>query len=200
MVMIFWIVIGAIILGLLLRYNDSFVKGIQEKEQSVLDKVLEDLEVNGFEILQIYSHRHIGLIALSEKTEELVFANNNGFDDYGEPNVEIVNFKDIIDCELLIDDVSAYKKSMSGTLGRALVGGVLLGGVGALVGGLTSSSNEIRDIRKIDLKVIIRDLSNPSASFNFFTAPHGDSVDVALEEANKWKDLVSIIIDRYLKK
>ncbi|EPZ54444.1 hypothetical protein H477_3583 [[Clostridium] sordellii ATCC 9714] len=43
------------------------------------------------------------------------------------------NYKDIIEFELLEDGESITK----GGLGRAVAGGVLLGGVGAIVGGVT---------------------------------------------------------------
>lgn len=51
----------------------------------------------------------------------------------GKKNPKIYKYSDIVDYELLEDGESITK----GGLGRAVVGGALFGGVGAVVGGVT---------------------------------------------------------------
>lgn len=62
----------------------------------------------------------------------------------GKKNPEIYNYSDIVDFELLEDGEFIVK----GRLGRAVVGGVLFGGIGAVVGGVTGGkkSKSIRNI------------------------------------------------------
>ncbi|WP_139785622.1 hypothetical protein [Cytobacillus gottheilii] len=46
-------------------------------------------------------------------------------------------YHEITKVELVIDDTVAYQSSLSSAVGRAVVGGVLAGGVGAVIGGVT---------------------------------------------------------------
>ena len=67
---------------------------------------------------------------------------------------DIISLDEIIECELIIDDTTVKKSG----LGRAVVGGALLGGTGAIVGAITGkSSNLLNDVR---IKLV---LSNESA-------------------------------------
>jgi hypothetical protein len=51
--------------------------------------------------------------------------------------------------------------SRGSQLAGAAVGGVLLGGVGAVVGAMTGSRKEKRQINRVDFKVTIEDVANP---------------------------------------
>lgn len=67
------------------------------------------------------------------------------------------NFSDILDFELLEDGAQIA----SGGLGRAAVGGILFGGVGAIVGGVTGKRKTNTKVNSLRIKVTMRNLSQP---------------------------------------
>ncbi|WP_315114628.1 tyrosine-type recombinase/integrase [uncultured Clostridium sp.] len=75
--------------------------------------------------------------------------------------LEVPNI-DVIDYELLEDGDSVTK----GGLGRAIVGGALLGRVGAIVGGTTGKRKTKTVIKSLRIKVTVNQTSNPSVYIN----------------------------------
>ncbi|MFU8692709.1 hypothetical protein ACNA6I_23125 (plasmid) [Rossellomorea sp. FS2] len=59
----------------------------------------------------------------------------------------------IICCEVNIDDETEHRTSLSSAAGRAVVGGVLLGGLGAIVGGVTARKKSNHLIHEVTLKI-----------------------------------------------
>src|SRR5690606_29289600 len=54
------------------------------------------------------------------------------------------------------------------TLGRAAVGGFLLGGVGAVAGAVSGSSNVNKKVKKLDLKIKTNSLDKSAHIITFF--------------------------------
>lgn len=79
-------------------------------------------------------------------------------------NIErIYSYSDIAGFELVEDGESVAK----GGLGRALVGGALFGGVGAIVGGVTGKRKTTDVCNSLRLKITIDSINNPVAYINF---------------------------------
>lgn len=77
----------------------------------------------------------------------------------------IYNYDDIIDFELLEDGESISK----GGLGRAVAGGILFGGVGAIVGGATGGKKSKAICTSLMIKITVNDLNNPTVYINYIT-------------------------------
>lgn len=155
------------------------------------DTSLKELAEKGISLTKL-TKCYGGIIGLDETNKKLVFISSSA----SNRKAEVFEFSDIYSCELIIDDQSVYKKSASRAVGGALIGGVLLGGAGAVVGGLSGSSQKKSNIKKIELKIVVRDLSNPTHKFTFYgnTTP-SQFLNEKKEEAEKWKDTISLIID-----
>lgn len=90
----------------------------------------------------------------------------------GKNHSKVYNYSDIVDFELLEDEESITK----GGLGRAIVGGVLLGGVGAVVGGVTGGKKSKSICNSLKIKITINDINNPTVYIKFLsTATKKDS-------------------------
>ncbi len=76
---------------------------------------------------------------------------------------QIYSYSDIVNFELLEDGDSVA----SGGLGRALVGGVLFGGAGAIVGGVTGKKKSKGICTSLKLKITVNDMNNPAVYINF---------------------------------
>ena len=61
----------------------------------------------------------------------------------------IYNYRDILSSEVLIDGNEVVKTSRTSQIGGALVGGILAGGVGAIIGGLSAEQTKEVKFREL---------------------------------------------------
>ncbi len=109
----------------------------------------------------------------------------------------IFDYSKVLQCELIIDGESVLISSTSGTIGRALLGGILGGGIGAIIGGTTGSKTKKENISSIDLKIIVNDISNPVYRINFLnikTKKGSIIYKLAYSNAEKWHGIMSGLI------
>lgn len=74
-------------------------------------------------------------------------------------------FEDVLSIEIVEDGVSVTKTSKGG----ALVGGILAGGVGAIVGGVIGTKTTTETINRIDMLITVNDIQNPIYVINFYS-------------------------------
>lgn len=144
-----------------------------------------------------------GLIAIDDNSKQIGIKENEG---------EIIKYpySDIMGCEIIEDGKTTYRKSS--TLGRAVVGGIIAGGAGAIIGGLSGKEKEKKEINNLDFKIVFKDTNKPSFKIRFFDAweetantkksikitdsVYGPIFQKALNNLKEWKDTIEIIIDR----
>lgn len=110
----------------------------------------------------------------------------------------IYNYSDIIDFELLEDGDSVAK----GGLGRALVGGALFGGTGAIVGGVTGKRKNKGVCNSLRIKITMNDIKFPTAYINFIetaTKKTGFVYKNIYEQAQECLSTLQLICDRHKK-
>jgi uncharacterized membrane protein len=144
------------------------------------------------------------IFSIDEENEKIAFISLT--------DKKVISFSDIIGVELIEDGNTISKKSTSRTIGGAIVGGVLTGGVGAIIGGLSGGSTQKNKVSSLSVKIHIRDLSNPSILIKCFdsrtmTTEAKASIEtvgkmesykyqLGKKNADEIKDLISVIIDR----
>lgn len=122
----------------------------------------------------------------------------------GSSTREIFNYSDIIEVSYEENGSQLYTKSAGRTVGGAIVGSVLMGGAGAVVGGLSGGSKQNKEIKNMDIKILLRSTSRTTCVLHFKDVDRvlktKDETDRKLYEtyvknANQAKDILSIIID-----
>ena len=122
----------------------------------------------------------------------------------GSSTREIFNYSDIIEVSYEENGSQLYTKSAGRTVGGAIVGGVLMGGAGAVVGGLSGGSKQNKEIKDMDIRILLRSTSRTTCILHFKDVDRvlktKDETDRKLYEtyvknANQAKDILSIIID-----
>ena len=83
----------------------------------------------------------------------------------GVKNPIIYSFDDILDFELIEDGNSITK----GGTGRAIAGGLLFGGIGAIVGGATAKRKTKSTCTRLQIKITLNNISNPMVYVNLIT-------------------------------
>lgn len=117
---------------------------------------------------------------------------------------EILNYVDILEVSFEENGDQLYTKSAGRTVGGAIVGGVLMGGAGAVVGGLSGDRKQNKVIKNIDVKILIRSTNRSSCVLHFKDIDRDlktkevtdrDLYETYVKRANQAKDILSVIID-----
>lgn len=123
-------------------YRKSSIEGGHSKE---VEEFISTNEVGGY-------------IKFNNNTKQILISPNF--------NPRIVNYSDILDFELIENGETVITKS---GLGKAVAGGILFGGVGAIVGGTTSKKKSVTSISGLKIKVVVNDMNNPDSYINLIT-------------------------------
>lgn len=116
-----------------------------------------------------------------------------------EASLDVISFSDILSSEIFEDGVTVTKTSRTSQVGGALIGGLALGGVGAIIGGLSGKTTSSEKISKIDLRLTVNRMSDPIHDINFLDVEcqkSGILYTPAMEQARKWHGIIAIIIKR----
>jgi len=114
---------------------------------------------------------------------------------------EIFNYQDILKSEIIKDGKSITSTSATGTVGRALLGGMLAGGAGAVVGGLSGEKETIDIQKSVDLQVVVNDSKKSTYRIRFgaFEGVTNNINSYTIEETDEivhhWHNLLSHIIN-----
>lgn len=110
---------------------------------------------------------------------------------------------DIISFELLENENSLSKYNRGSQLGGAVVGGLLLGGVGAVVGGLSGSQHQEKYCNSIKIKFLFNNLKYKTDEIIFLEGIDKkgfkkDSIvyNAAFKEAEKFYDTLCILMKK----
>jgi len=100
-----------------------------------------------------------------------------------DPYLQEVFIKDILKCELIKDGVTTLNKSTTDTLGRAIVGGALAGGLGAMVGSNSGKSTSTSTVTSAVLKIHVNDFNNPIIMIPVFSGKNEPNKEQYLIQA-----------------
>lgn len=121
-----------------------------------------------------------------------------------ENNYRIIHYSDIIEVSYEENGNQLFSKSTGRTVGGAIVGGMLMGGAGAVVGGLSGDTKQNKEVKSMDIKILLRSTEQTSYVLHYMASSSPlktkDTTDKEryeefLKNANQAKDLLSIIID-----
>lgn len=107
-----------------------------------------------FDAADIYvsSFNHAG-VAIDRTRREFVLVNKDG--------PRRFNVQSIISCEVLEDGIQLAYANRGSQLAGIAIGGALLGGVGAVIGGLSGSQRNVNRVKSIALRYTTDDFDSP---------------------------------------
>lgn len=108
-------------------------------------------------------------------------------------------YSDLVSVSYEENDNDVYNKS----LGGAVVGGLLFGGVGAIVGGSTAKAKQNKEVSKMVIKILKKDTANPNIRLVIYsgvilkTKNTADNMryEELMKEVTGIKDIFSVILD-----
>lgn len=113
----------------------------------------------------------------------------------------LLDFKDIIECSIVEDGETVTCTSKGSAIGHAVAGGVLFGGIGAVVGGLSGEKVASTKIYKATLSIVVDNLHDPIQEIHFLNSNmlvdrSSTLYQKVYSDLNKWHKTLSIIIKR----
>ena len=105
---------------------------------------------------------------------------------YGKSGVEadVLSYRDILSSEIFEEGKTVTKTSRSSQIAGALIGGLALGGVGAVIGGLSGKKTSSKEITEIELRLVVNRIENPIHDVRL----------IDMEQARQWHGLMEVII------
>lgn len=135
-------------------------------------------------------------IALDDKDKKAVLLRHNG----SSIEIKLLPYTDILASEVIEDSDIVTKTERGSQLGGAILGGLALGGVGAIIGGLSGKTRATKKVKKIELRVTVNDINKPTHYINLMDeVDEKDKKDkvyqTAIEIAQHWHTVLSIVIN-----
>lgn len=134
-------------------------------------------------------------IAIDQNKKSICVLTRN---DMYEPIYKIIPFTNILIAELYEDGQTLTKTSRTSQAGSALIGTLLLGGIGTVIGGLSGKQVSSNEVSQIDLQLTINDMDNPILDIHFLNSTiqkKSGAYKNTMQEARTWHAKMKIAID-----
>lgn len=108
-----------------------------------------------------------------------------------------ITYRDVLTSEIFVDGETITKTARGSQLGGALIGGLALGGVGAIIGGLSGKTKSSEKVKRVDLRITVNDTKSPLHDLNFMDIEgkkDGIVYKSAMEQARHWHGLIAVLI------
>jgi len=143
--------------------------------------------------LELKPGQEIHSDALGKKIHLIKQQNRDNFE------LEVLSYKDILSSEIFEDGNTVTRTSRTSQLGGTLLGGLALGGVGAVIGGLSGKQISSYKVSNVDLRLIVNRTTSPVYDINFMNVEgqkKGLVYKEAMQQARHWHSLVEVLIRR----
>jgi len=132
-------------------------------------------------------------LAIDEEAKKVVLIKN------GPTGVDLkpIIYRDVLSSEIFVDGETVTKAARASQFGGALIGGLALGGVGAIIGGLSGKTRSSEKVKIIDLRVTVNDIKSPLHDINFMDIEgkkDGIIYKSSMDLARHWHGLITVLI------
>lgn len=168
-----------------------------QKQKDMEEKLREYTRISGFEPTKkvMGADGEAGL-AIDEKRKKVCLIKQN-YD--AKISLYVISYRDILASEIYEGGQTVTKTSRASQLGGTLIGGLALGGVGAIIGGLSGKKTSSDKIERIDLRLTVNRTNAPIHEVNFIaneSKKGGFLYNTAIEQARHWHGLMEVLIKR----
>lgn len=117
-----------------------------------------------------------------------------------------IPFEKLVQSEVVIDDETVISTNRGSQLAGVAVGGLVSGGVGAIIGGLSAKQNSKSKINSMRIKITVDDFKKPNHFINFLTSKSESGlahkglmksdpkVKKAAEDIDYWQSVLELAI------
>jgi len=183
------VLLGAIIAGIYYWIKGSSLKNNKSKVEDSFK------EIPDFTPSQQYtSSDGLKVIGYDEDRKQFVITSLNS----QITSSKIFSYVDILSAEIFYDGSTVTKTNRVSQLGGALIGGLALGGLGAVVGGLSGKTSSKKEVEKIELRIIVNDKESPIQDIIFLNTKCKEWTPLYKESdksVRHWFAIISLLIE-----
>ncbi|ELK47524.1 SHOCT domain-containing protein [Halobacillus sp. BAB-2008] len=194
-----WGVLGVIAVFLIMFLIVYSIREAEKKEQ--LDQELASfIESKNMELTQKFETKDHSIVAVDENKQVVYFLipSANPVKSVGDYELFQLDYQDIMEAEVKIDGETITKTSRGSQLAGAALGGLLAGGAGAVIGGLSGGTKSSDKVQSVQLHVVINNTQHPFHSFEFLKIPDVKKKEaqykLAFDKVMHWQSLFKVII------
>ena len=159
-----------------------------EQKQSNQETIRNFFLANEFSTqIQYQDHGDECTLCVDKSSQEIILLKINRIFNYA-PSFTHIRFSDIIKCE--IDEDGAIIES--GGVGRAIVGGVVAGGVGAVVGAVTRKSKSV--CSSLNVHIFTSNVDNPQITIPLISNETNRSDNKYKENHAKAENIYDVVL------
>lgn len=193
-----WMIFTPLVfLGILIYTNVKYAEKYSNKVEKSLDAALikNDFVADASYLADDY----LSGIAINETESKIaILIRNTTKENF---KVKQFDFKDIVECSIVEDGETLTKVSKGGLIGSSIIGGALVGGIGAVVGGMSADKYSSEQIVKATLTIVVDDLTSPIWNIDFLNSNmlverNGELYRSIHSDMQKWYKRISIILKR----
>lgn len=165
------------------------------KQKAKTKAILENLRrVEDFSATQLLigSEGNTGL-AIDEQRKKVCLIDQR----QGNATFRLIPYKDLISSELFEDGTTVTKTMRASQIRGAIVGGLVLGGVGAIIGGLSGKNQASSRVKEVTLRIVVNDIQSPLHDVNLLnleTTKDNAVYKQAIEQARQWQGIMEVAI------
>ncbi|WJE15278.1 SHOCT domain-containing protein [Halobacillus sp. ACCC02827] len=196
-----WTFIGIVgVIIMVIGVYGYITNGGEDWEKKVDGKVELAFQSQDITPTQLFKTRGNYIIAVDENKEKICFLvpSKVVIRDVSDFKIFNMNYQDLMEVEVKVDGETVTKTSRSSQLAGVAIGGLLAGGAGAVIGGLSGKTTSSEKVRSIQLNIVINNTENPFHSFEFLKVTEAKKQDIqykaALDMAMHWQSLLKVII------
>jgi hypothetical protein len=167
-----------------------------EMDEVANNNFLKVLKENNFTPdKKVFSHDQLFGLAINEANKQIAYVSRNTVHD--EYKFKLFNFQDIIEAKVKTNHETITSTSIGSIVSRGIVGGLVAGGIGSIIAGVTSKQNSSQKIKELTLEFVVDDILNPRYTLSFYKSdyPLKQSSDL-IELTETWYRIFSVIINR----
>lgn len=167
------LVFAALLIAFAVQSDNEQKKKNKEQWERNNQKIKEELEKLSFGPGKEF---YLGYKSSSPKMKIDVTSKQIAICDYTTGSLKIIPFQNLIECEIIEDNETV----LSGGIGRAIAGGIIAGGTGAIVGAVTRKSKNI--VKSLSIRIGTSDINDALIMIPLVTSP-------VKKESEQYKEL-----------
>ncbi len=177
-----FVLIIFIVAGLMSMYSDSKITENRQVART-------ELQTHGFKVAKVTDEGDA--VSLNETDQKIILRTAKKVS-------AVYLYRDILASEIVQDGRTSITKTQRGSqLGGALIGGLALGGSGAIIGGLSGSTSSQDKVQKIEVVVTVNDTKNPIYRLLVFAGGVKSSeMGPYMNAAQEMHGLIKVVIEQ----
>lgn len=177
-------IVGTIMMS---KDNDRLTEQIDKEKSHVLSKI------NKLNYDKAFMHNGQATAMVLDKDKNIHLFDYTAHDK--------INYRDILQVEVMEDKETIIQTSRKSQIAGSALGGLALGGVGAIIGGLSGNKKTTEKFRDLGIRIIVNNATSPIHEFDFYNFKNpikkdSEEFQLAYSQVYEWYKTIEVLISQ----